>query len=412
MPENGHVSLSAEVFKYWLIDHEKGKTTVVHQDGTSFSDTLPVTDQPAGIRASFFDWDNWWVGTITTRGHLVYTMGFNATNPNRAPNRPTVYLDQNMWSLLASAMAAPERIKSERELRAAREIIRLATDDGIILPLSNGHLLETTALHTDRRYEVGIAQAHLSGGWQMRHPLDVLEEEARREFSTRLPNTAEARAELPVLTTAPAAWKRDWSTVGIDGPPQPTVQTFLDMLTAPGVMIALLIDPDPIAPTMQSRWVARQQATTQQFCDLRGLKSEKCSTALRRFWNENIQTFHAAARSANLPDAPLMSTRELHRFLTSGPMSTLLSGLFTARYIDKSNRWNKNDLVDIYYLSCGAAYCDYVAGETKTTTQIAQIQRSQSLRVNAFRSLGDLVAALHNEGVTTDTERRTAASSA
>ena len=58
----------------------------------------------------------------------------------------------------------PDRVNNPTERRAAQDLIRLATDGGIVLPLSMGHMLETAGLHTDRRYEVGVAMAQLAGG--------------------------------------------------------------------------------------------------------------------------------------------------------------------------------------------------------------------------------------------------------
>ena len=58
----------------------------------------------------------------------------------------------------------PDRVNNPTERRAAQDLIRLATDGGIVLPLSMGHMLETAGLHRDRCYEVGVAMAQLAGG--------------------------------------------------------------------------------------------------------------------------------------------------------------------------------------------------------------------------------------------------------
>ena len=83
-----------------------------------------------------------------------------------------------------------------------------------------------------------------------------------------------------------------------------------------------------------------------------------------------------------------------------------MSALFITRFMDRSTRWHENDLVDMFFLSCGAAYCDYVAGEAKTTTQLAQAQRSLGGPVTVFQNLGDLAERLHSDGISTDSERR------
>lgn len=59
----------------------------------------------------------------------------------------------------------------------------------------------------------------------------------------------------------------------------------------------------------------------------------------------------------------------------------------------------------MFYLSCAAAYCDYVVAETKTATHLQQIQRKLGMKVNVSSNLRSLVEMLHVDGLTTDSER-------
>ncbi len=180
MTDEATLVLSAEEYQFWTIDHVRQQITIVRQDGQTLTEPLePGTrSEFSQIATSVFDWEKWWISTITRRGDWIIWMGFNAASPDPGPHRPTIYLDQNMWGLVATALTSPERVTKPEELEAALEIARLATDDGVILPLSSAHLVETSALHTERRYEVGMAIARLAGGWQMRHPMNVLQHEA------------------------------------------------------------------------------------------------------------------------------------------------------------------------------------------------------------------------------------------
>lgn len=92
--------------------------------------------------------------------------------------RPSVYLDQNHRNTIAKTAVSPEAA-SERDRVAAQRIIKLAYDVGIRLPPSSATMQETSALFGERRYEVGVAGAALSGGWQLRDPLEL----RRREFA-------------------------------------------------------------------------------------------------------------------------------------------------------------------------------------------------------------------------------------
>ena|SRR5699024_1097994 len=69
------------------------------------------------------------------------------------------YLDQNHWSTLAWAMLDQNKIANKDELAAARRIIELAGDAGIVQPLSPAHFTEAYPLYGDRRYSLGLAMA-------------------------------------------------------------------------------------------------------------------------------------------------------------------------------------------------------------------------------------------------------------
>ena len=172
--------VSADRYKYWVVDYARRELLIVEQDGTRHSEPLDVEDLPAQspLAMSVFDWEMWWIWLHTTQKHTVIWAGFNPDSGGPPPHRPTIYLDQNKWSLLALARTAPERFESQAELLAAYQLVEWARDDGVILPVSSAHLLETSALYGQKRYDVGITIADLCGGWQMRHPLDVLEHEA------------------------------------------------------------------------------------------------------------------------------------------------------------------------------------------------------------------------------------------
>jgi hypothetical protein len=211
MNEGDAVSLSADLYRFWAVDYEAAELTIVFQSGEKVAEPLsgtgPLIDFP--IAKSIFDWEKWWITTITRRGDLVIFMGYNPTNEFLHPHRPAVYLDQNKWSLISAALVTPERVKDTVELEAAKEVIRFVNDDGIVLPLSSAHLLETSALHTDRRYEVGIAIASLAAGWQMRHPMNVLQHEAALSLGQHLGvPPAALPMPRPVITTEPHAWER------------------------------------------------------------------------------------------------------------------------------------------------------------------------------------------------------------
>lgn len=409
MPDSETIVLSSEQFQFWAIDHLNKQITIVPQDGEKLTAPIEEGSVPRlpDIAHSIFDWEKWWITTITRRQHTIFAMGFNPESENQGPHRPTIYLDQNRWSALATAALAPERIGNTKELEAAAEIFRYANDDGAILPVSSAHLLETSGLHGDRRYEVGVTIASLSAGWQMRHPWNVLEQEAMEALAPRIGASTAFETGRPVVTTQPSAWQQDSSVMGLGSAPEGNMALFLAMLSAPGVIVQQLIDPQPLPRTPITTWVATHERITQQFKGLNLTKDQKRAMARRRYWNENISLYrNALIKVFGTTDYPTFSNRDLGRLLAEGRMTSLLSDLFVTRFIDQTTRWEQNDLVDMFYLSCAAGYCDYVVAETKTATHLQQIQRRQGKKVNVYTSLHSLVEALHADGLTTDSERR------
>ena len=152
------------------------------------------------IATSIFDWEKWWILSTTTKGDLIITEGFNPNSPPPFNGRPSVYLDQNRWRTVADVLHDPDRVNNPSERRAAQDLIRLATDGGIVLPLSMGHMLETAGLHSERRYEVGVAMAQLAAGWQIRNPLDLWKHEVELTIRGHLGLTEGAPVLHPIVT--------------------------------------------------------------------------------------------------------------------------------------------------------------------------------------------------------------------
>jgi hypothetical protein len=120
----------------------------------------------------------------------------------------------------------PERVPTSGDMYAAQELIRFASDDGALLPLSSAHLLETSGLSGDRRYEVGVTMASFSSGWQMRHPWNVFEQEAIEALASRMDHSATIDNGRPVITTEPNGWMREEATMGLGRRPEASTELF------------------------------------------------------------------------------------------------------------------------------------------------------------------------------------------
>ena len=405
---NESLVISADRYKYWHIDYQNGSIRIVCQDGQVLEEELEARYQPTNsqVATSTFDWEKWWIWSTTTRNDLILTEGFNPASPPPLRGRPSVYLDQNRWRTVADAFHEAARAEDLDERRAAQDLIRLASDGGIVLPLSSGHLLETAGLRGNRRYKVGVAIAHLAGGWQIRNPLDLWKHEVDRSIRERLGLVEDAPVLHPIVTEPGALFGSDTS-LGITED-TPDIDKFMAMLTMPSVILDVLVDPERIPKNPLTKWVTHHAAITGQIRAEQLPKEQRRRLARRRYWNENIGYYTTAYRRlASSTGFPTFSDVELARLFADSPMVGLVSELFIRRFIDHMGKWERNDLVDMFHLSSAAGYADYVCAEAHTGTQLREAQRALGRPETVFTSLADLVTAVRGDGARAESERAT-----
>lgn len=377
---------------------------VIFQDGRVLEDDLdpPHAANDHYISSSVFDWENWWIFSTTTRGHTIITEGYNPNSPPPLNGRPSIYLDQNHWRTLTDAIHRPSRIVDPLELAAAQDLIHLTADGGVVLPLSMGHMIETSGLHGDPRYEVGVTIASLSKGWQIRNPLDLWKWEAAAAIHQHLGRPALITPHA--ITTEPGALYETETGLGISSDSSDNA-IFMAMLTMPSATLSSLIEPNSDPKDQLTKWVDRHAGITRQINNLGLTKSERRNVARRRYWNENIAFYVAPYRRlTNSLDSPIFSDKELPEILST-PMVGLLSELFVRRFMDKQIRWRRNDLIDMFYLSSAAAHADYVCAEAHTGTQLRSAQKALGRTQTVYTSLRELVRAVREAGVLSITER-------
>lgn len=403
---DGSLVFSADLYKYWHIDYQNSSIRIVCQDGQVLNEELEVKYQPTNsqIATSTFDWEKWWIWSTTKRNDLILSEGFNPASPPPLNGRASVYLDQNRWRTVADVLHEPARVTDVNERRAAQDLIRLANDGGIVLPLSTGHLLETAGLDGDRRYEIGMAMARLAGGWQIRNPLDLWKHEVDLSIRRHLDLTEDAPALYPTVTEPGALFGSDTS-LGITDETS-DLDKFMAMLTMPSVILDVLIDPERMPKNPLMKWVSRHAAITAQIHAEHLPKEQRRRLARRRYWNENIGYYTAAYRRlTDSTDWPTFSDAELARLLAASPLVGLVSELFIRRFVDHMSTWKRNDLVDMFHLSSAAGYADYVCAEAHTGKQLKDAQRALGRPATVFTTLSDLVTAVRSDGVRTESER-------
>jgi hypothetical protein len=395
------MGLSAEVFKYWVIDREAKQYRIILQSGAEVTERIeddnPILDSEVSL--SIFDWEKWWVQSVTKRKDFVIAEGYSPRHATPYRGRPVVYLDQNHWRTVAQAFIDPSVIRKKTEVEPALELIRLGSDAGIILPLSSAHLKETAPMWGDLRYEVGIAMAKLSGGWQMRHPTQVWAQESMRMVATELGVEVPSRASLPVMTLEPhACLDNDVNAYAMD---PGDVELFFLAIANPALILDLLIDPESIQPGNIDAWVEHNQAITDHLATVEAPLAEKRKMAYMFLWSDNTTPVRSALSELgkDASDLAHLTKDNLPAFMAKEPMLARLSYLYSQRYINKMVRWKRNDLTDMTFLTCASAYADYVAAENQTGEQLQQFDRQAARPQRVHRTLESLVQQLKADGV-------------
>ena len=124
--------------------------------------------------------------------------------------------------------------------------------------------------------------------------------------------------------------------------------------------------------------------------------------------SDNERLLAEALASIGDPDSVLarLKPSDLADAVTEPRFGGLYTEVMAQRLRDAKRRWNPNDLNDVMFLSCAAAYCDYVVAERSTGRQLAQVLTKRAMDANVFVTLAELEAALRRDQVTTVTERQ------
>lgn len=80
--------------------------------------------------------------------------------------------------------------------------------------------------------------------------------------------------------------------------------------------------------------------------------------------------------------------------ITSMPSLAIYRELLHEKLSDPKTVWEDNDLNDMMYLSCGAAYADHVVAERRLTSDLRHGLERLGWPVNVYRRLADLIPVL------------------
>jgi hypothetical protein len=285
--------------------------------------------------------------------------------------RPFVYLDQNHWSTIAAAREGRGSITVE-QARAAEVLVGLVEDRRILLPVSGGHLVESTPLYGDRRVALATTVLQLGRGWRMRNPLRVRAEEIARGVQGDRPLASGVFAPdvseiFPSETAASAALQGELDPLAVLSKVVPAILGIYDAV----------VDRQAIP---DEGGTAQAQAWAQKWADIAAKVHAGGEPA------SMVRRVAYASLILDLPDALAevagvigISVHEVLDLLTADmdllsrmPFLAQMNQLLFARLRNAEQRWEANDLIDIMFLSCAAGYADVLVGERATIGYLRQ----------------------------------------
>jgi len=317
-------------------------------------------------------------------------------------DRPVVYLDQRDWSSISKAIHAPHRVTAAQRA-AASALMQLVADGKVLLPMSSAHMAETCQWpDNDGRYEVALTVLQLSAGWQMRDPLAV----RRNEIYASLVqfHRGEAVAQRPVFTLEPNAIhdsRRDVPSLEApDGMPADMQFAFKALLSTSGSFDTML-DSEHVAMEPGSGWVEEQQRFTAHLATMKADSRQKGKVINGFFVGDTRLELAQEATRAGLAVADfeewLLSRSDAE--FSAMPTLGLYREVMREKHLNPGTRWKPNDLTDMVYLTCGAAYADYIVCEGSLGSALRSSLKRLGRPSNVMRSLEELVERLMQAGL-------------
>jgi hypothetical protein len=316
-----------------------------------------------------------------------------ASSPQKAV-RPVVYLDQLHWVTLAQSRWAPEKV-TDAERAAAAEVIAMARDRLITLPLSAANMTETTQMDGRHRSHLATTMLGLSHGWQMRSPIAVRGEEIQAVLAGEDPVVHEAFSLEPgavfaeglAAPEAPADFPPEW-------------QNWFQTVTSVNAMVAMMIDDErienPEGRAMAAAWSRSHQELAIRMREQRMSKEKARRAALGRLIEDMRQEILAAAAARRLDGERLGAWLEqgLDEDLAAMPYLGRQHEVIYERLRNADDRWDGNDLNDINYLCCAAGYSDFVVAERKLCGYLNRVEGHVAGGAFVCRKLADLLEPL------------------
>lgn len=358
------------------MDLEAGTSTFTRSDGKEATFDTGFTRHPDSRVARIqYSPPRRGVLMTTMAGDQIAMPLVTRANPAVVGDRPVVYLDQNQWSGLARVEAGDALIKEEDDL-AARQLIGLATECTVVLPVSNGHCVETTEWSdNERRYRLGLTLMRLSAAWQARHPLDVERDELMCSLNAFL---GTEHVSPPVFSADAQAFTPEKERGGFrpdDDFPEDYREAFESLLHL-SVTFDVLTDETAIDRQRLTTWREAQQTFSDHLDTLDATREHKRRLVLEFFVNDISHVVADAATTLDVAADDFKDWLEnrLVDDLPGMPYLGLRYEFLVGKHGSRGARWQDNDLIDMMFLCLAGGYADLVVCESSAASYIRQAQ--------------------------------------
>lgn len=381
------------------IDHLTDKATVLRSDGQVF--TFPARFGPAQATSRIRITAHLPTANLffiqTTKGHYIAAELPTVTDQPPRRGRPVIYLDQRDWSTIAKAIHTPKRV-TPAQRNAALAIIDLALDRKILLPFSSAHMSETCQWEdAEARYRLGLTILQLSAGWQMRDPLAVRHDEIHASFERC--HVGKASAQPSVFTLAPNAILA--SRTGVSDLRAPNALPS-DMQLAFRAIVTIsanfdtILDGEHVGMTPTPGWVEHQRAFTAHLGSMRADSRQKSKLINTFFLGDTQLELARAAATAGISVSVFENWlhKQSNVEIAAMPALGLFREVMREKHLNPGAKWEQNDLTDMMYLTCGAAYADFVVCESPHGSALRKSLKRLGRPSNVMRSLEELVDQL------------------
>lgn len=291
----------------------------------------------------------------------------------------TIYLDQNMWIGLKSAVAGTA---GGARFVGLPETCQTAVDDGLCrFVLSYSHYEETSRRpQLKDREQLATVMAALSRFQTIAIPQDIIRQEIRLALFDQFDVEGARPSYSPFGVGADFAMGFD---VIADGLSRIHIPTMFVEAAREVLEFRLLVGPDSdhadlefdarLSRTNNTRYAEHRNAIGQQMKDWSKDRHRADRFALANELVELISIVQEVGEPMGIDIRMLTATGRvgMEEFLARLPMESTVQHLHRASLLlDRS--WTLNDHNDVVYLSSAAAYCDAVIGERHWTSKLRE----------------------------------------